>query len=957
MKKALNPLRLFICLMFILSLLSACTQGGGEVTTEGTAGPSVDATEQTTETATPETTLPPDETTAPESTETESTTEAVTPETTVTPEIYEAYAYFYLPDGNVEKVTVKPDTVLPSAVFESVELPTDGNGVKVEHKGWEYSFTESGERKAYDLAAPPAVPLEGMHIYPVLEYSYLITFGAGAGAFPEGTVTEFYVKAGDNVDPAVMLAKTPVREGSGDTVYTFLGYSLDGEKVAAFPIKASSPLTFTSLYSESTLEYTLLIHTEHGDLIGGGKTDYRKGSRAEIETIVARYESYRPDNVPHGDELYRFKGLLISREGREWTLELVWEHVSLRHTVTLDRADGNPPESIAAIVGDKLTLPAEEDREDEIRYYRFAGWRDSNGQLYNGGYELTVTEDATFTAEFVHGERKIYTVIFDTEIGLFENGAPAVILTGYYGDPLTPPLPPAESELTFGEVVYRFAGWGAEVPATFCANAEYTAVYTTDQQVYYLDYYINGELYLRIPHFEGTALEPLARPDSTLGKIFSGWQNLPETMPAEDVRLDATLKDAEVIYMLDGEIIHRSSAAVGSLVTIASPAVKQGHTVSGWTTTDIAITDGSSFIMPEADVCFNAVSTPNTYTVTYIIDGNVIYTDSVIFGEIYTVRGIEVRAGYEFSGWQSDSVVLEESGIIVISDKDIVFVASFKPITYSVNYYIDGELVYKEDYSYGDTVILRPDEVLEGCTFKWSSAGADISSGSFEMPACDVDIYGAFSAGDNKIVFIVDGVTYGEIGVSAGQLVDLSLYPTKMGYTFTGWSCDALDVSEGTFIMPEGDIILRGSFVPNAHDVIFFDMSTGEVISVSNLDYGSSFSLGDRVYCTEGKVSTGWVLLSGDVIRDGDEYIMPDSEVVFGIVWETCLTLEIEEDYWVPYYDHLEYECEKCRFDESTGTLYISDPSVRTAGESEGITVVYEYENNGADPVGSVIII
>jgi uncharacterized repeat protein (TIGR02543 family) len=418
---------------------------------------------------------------------------------------------------------------------------------------------------------------------------------------------------------------------------------------------------------------------------------------------------------------------------------------------------------------------------------------------------------------------------------------------------------------------------------------------------------------------------------------------MPELMPAENLALNATLRDAEVIYMLDGEIIHRSSAAVGSLVTIASPALKQGHTVSGWITTDIVITEGSSFIMPEGDVCFNAVSTPTSYTVTYIIDGNVLYTDSVLFAEIYTVRGIEVKAGYEFSGWISDSVVLEESGIIVIPDKDIVFVASFKPVIYSVNYYIDGALVYKEEYSFGAMVILRPDEVQEGCTFKWSSAGADISSGRFPMPACDVDIYGAFSAGDNKIVFVVDGVVYGELGVSAGQLVDLSMYPTKKGYTFTGWSCDAVDTSEGVFIMPEGDIILRGSFVPNAYDVIFYDMSTGEVISISNLDYGSSFSLGDRVYCIEGKVSTGWVLLSGDVTRNGEDYIMPDSEVVFGIIWETCLTIEVEEEYWVPYYDHLEYECEKCRFDEQTGTLYISDPSVKVAGNTDGITVVFEY--------------
>jgi uncharacterized repeat protein (TIGR02543 family) len=396
--------------------------------------------------------------------------------------------------------------------------------------------------------------------------------------------------------------------------------------------------------------------------------------------------------------------------------------------------------------------------------------------------------------------------------------------------------------------------------------------------------------------------------------------------------------------MLDGEIILENSASVGSLVTLAAPAQKQGYTVSGWITEDITLIEGHSFTMPEHDVCFSAVSTPNHYTVTYIIDGVTVYTDSVSYGEVYTVRGIEVRTGYDFSGWQSASGVFEgEGSVIVIPDRDVIFTASFKLCTYTVNYYLDGELLYSDEYLYGAEVVLRPDEYQEGCSFSWSSAGVNISKGTFVMPAFDIDIYGAFSDGDNKIIFIVDGEPYGFIGVRAGQLVDLSLMPTKQGYTFTGWTCDEVDVSEGEFVMPEGNIVLRGSFIPNAYDVLFLDTVSGEIIGSSYLDYGASFSLGDKVYCIEGKVSSGWVLLYGDVVADGEKYVMPDSEVVFGIVWDDCLTIMVEEDYWVPYYDHLEYECEKCRFDEATGTLYISDPSVKVAGNTYGITVVFEY--------------
>ena len=927
---------LLLVFLFVCVLLASCTPQGGEVTTD----PIIES-DPITETESPETTV--EVTEIPETTDSDTVTEI--PETTVIPEIYEAYAYFYLPDGNVEKVTVKPDTVLTSAVFESVELPTDGNGVKVEHKGWEYSLTEDGERKIYDFAAPPIVTLEGLHIYPVLEYSYLVSFGAGEGTFREGAVTEFYFKAGEVIDPADLLARMPEKAEDAEYIYPFLGFSLDGTNVIEFPTTVGKqPLEFTALYGKEKIEHTLIIHTEYGELIGGGKTKFVSGTQSEIEALLELYSTYKPDDVYLENARYIFKELKVSNEGREWTLELVWDCEVLKYTVSFDRRDGNSHAVTYVSAGGKIVLPTEERREDEVRYYNFVGWRDNKGYLYNGGYEYTVTENTSFRAEYINAALKVYTVVFDTEIGSFADGSPAVILTGHYGDPLDPPQPPMTEKLTFGEVVYSFAGWDREPSAVFCEDASYTAVYTTPETVFFLDFYINGELYMRVPHYASAKLEAPERPAFTIGKIFSGWQDLPETMPASDLTVEATARDAQIIYVLDGEVILRNSAEVGSLVTLAAPAQKHGHTVSGWSTSDLTVIAGNSFVMPEKDVCFNAVSTPNNHTVTYIIDGVTLYTDSVCFGEIYTVRGIEVKTGFEFTGWKTDIASLSGDDIIVIPDQDVVYVASYVPHRYAVSYFLDGELLYRDEFLYGEEVVLRPDEEQEGCSFFWSSAEVSISKGKFTMPAGNVDIYGAFSDGDNKIIFIVDSAPYGSIGVTAGQTVNLSLMPTKRGYTFTGWNCDEVDVSEGVFIMPEGDIVLRGSFIPNAYDVIFLDMLTGDVIGTSYLDYGATFSFGDRVYCAEGRVSSGWVLLLGDVIRKGDEYIMPDSEVVFGIVWENCLTIEIEEDYWIPYYDHLEYECEKCLFDEQTGTLYISDPTVRVAGESEGITVVFEYE-------------
>ncbi len=945
-KRIKYPILVCLCLLCLCLAFAGCTPGGGEVTSEHLTDPIPEITTSVPDVTTDEITEEITEEVTDDTTE-DITTAPDVPETTAVPETIYAPVLIYGSRDDVKSYDVEVGKTLPSAALEAVLLPTDSDTVKVEFKGWEYSTEENGERMPYDMSTPPAVGEKGMHIYPILEYSFLVSFSAGEGSFADGIETKFFIVAGNNVKLSELITKMPAKSENKEYSYPLIGFDIDGKIIASdAELAVNSPMTLTAVYGKTEIEYTVIAHTEIGELPGGGKSFVFKGNYKEAENYVASYKNFTCNDIYLNNALYSFREVKLNREGREWTLELLWDCEILKYTVTFDHRDGNPPTVSYVAADGKVILPKNERREDDVRYYNFVGWRDENGYLYNGGYEYTVNENVSFKAEYINGARKVYTAIFNTEIGVFPNGSSAVILTGYYGDPLLPPSPPAASELTFGEVVYKFAGWDREVAATFTENASYTVEYTTDQPVYFLNFYIDGELWLRVPHFASAPLNAPERPEFTKGKIFSGWLDMPELMPAHDIDLYAETRLAQVIYILDGEVISRSNAEIGSLVTLAAPAQKYGHTVSGWNTTDIDSINAGSFIMPEGDVCFKAESTPKPHTVNYILDGVTVYTDRVFFGDIYTVRGIEVKQGYQFTGWRlQDSSLDSESGIIAIPDNDLIFIGGFDICSYNVNYYIDGILFYTDNYRYGDTVTLRPHEVQEGCSFAWNSAGVNISSGSFCMPAGDIDIHGAFSDGDNKLIFIIDGKEYGTLGVRAGKTVNVSFSPSKIGYSFTGWNCDDIDLSSGEFVMPEGDVILRGSFIPNAHILKFVDMATDTVIAVSHLDFGSSFSLGDRVYCDEGRVSTGWVLLEGGAVLDGDVYIMPDADVTFGIVWENCLTLELEENYWVPYYDHLEYECEGCRYDEQTKTLYISDPKVRVAGESDGVTVIFEYEN------------
>ncbi len=923
---------LLLFLIIVSVLLTACNPVGGEVTTSVTTDPA------------PETSVITPETTAPETDETATgeVTAEKAPETTAPPSVFEAKVYVYDALGRAEEYIIK-STTLPSAALESVDL-TVGDGVRTELVGWECSVTKDGERRPYDVNDPPFVTLEGMHIYPILEYSYRVRFLAGEGSFPEGTVTEFFVRAGERVSAAELLRAMPTpKDGEADR--GFSGFICDGAEIsaeAAFTVERA--MTFTAVYIENDAEYEVLVRTEYGELPSGGTTAEFRGRLADAEGFVSKYENHNYPDIRTGGLLCRYAGATLEKNGRSWTLELKWELTSVGFTLVLDHGDGQQAVHAEIPEGERMVLPTLDRREGLERYYDFVGWRDVRGHLYNGGYELTVTEDMTFKAEFTEGAKRVYSVVFDTEIGVFPNGSPVIVIEGFYGDPLTPPAPPETSELTFGEVVYEFIGWSGEIPTSITDNLSFTALYKTEKTVYHLNLYIDGELYLSLPHYAEARLTAPEISGQELGRVFSGW-DMPEYMPESDLELYATTRDPEVVYILDCEIVSRIPTKSGTLVTLAESAHKYGHTVSGWSTANIGDIAGNSFTMPSHDVFFDATSVPNRHTVRYVIDGVEVYCDGVLYGETYTVRGIEVRIGHIFTGWScSDARPCEPGGIIAIPDADIIFIGSFERCEYKVCYYLDGELLYSDAYFYGDRVTLRADEEQQGCVFAWHSAGADISLGSFMMPAGDVDIYGIFSSGDNRIYFVIDGVEYGSISVSAGERVDLGYTPTRGGYTFSGWSCDEVDSPNGIFIMPEGDIVLRGSFIPNTHEIVFTDIATGAVISTGSLDYGSRFSLGDRVFCLAGLVSEGWVLLDGHAVLEGDGYVMPDSDVIFGIVWEECLTVEVEEGYHVPYYALAGGEYNGCRYNGETKTVYISDPAVKVNGASEGVSVVYEYE-------------
>ena len=133
---------------------------------------------------------------------------------------------------------------------------------------------------------------------------------------------------------------------------------------------------------------------------------------------------------------------------------------------------------------------------------------------------------------------------------------------------------------------------------------------------YKLSYFIDEELFKEIEIAEGATITPEAAPTKE-GYTFSGWSEIPETMPAHDVTVTGTfsINEYKLTYTVDGEEYKSSEVEYGATITAEEAPTKEGYTFSGWS--EIPET------MPANDVTVTGSFTINSYKLTYMIDNKV----------------------------------------------------------------------------------------------------------------------------------------------------------------------------------------------------------------------------------------------------------------------------------------------------------------------------------------------
>lgn len=365
---------------------------------------------------------------------------------------------------------------------------------------------------------------------------------------------------------------------------------------------------------------------------------------------------------------------------------------------------------------------------------------------------------------------------------------------------------------------YSFSGW-INVPETMPAYDINIYGYKTIN-TYTVSYYVDGELYIQNKvQYNTELLHPSYTPRE--GYTFSGFEYESELMPAHDINIYATnsVNVYTLNYYIDDELVHSVEYEYGQDITTYEYVNNSiGYTHSGW--------DNEPTIMPANDVNVYSQLVANTYYVIYMVDGEEVYRDPFVYNSTITLRESITQEGYTFSGWDNP---LDAT---LMPNQDIIVNGTFEINTYKLNYYINGEKVYSEDLEYNSAITEYEYVTPIGYDF---SGWYDVPE---TMPANDLNIYGVSTIQSFSIKYYVDNELVKEISYPYNALITAYNYVSDEGYNFSGWN----NLPE---TMPANDLDIYGLTSLKEYNINYY--VNGKLVETAKCEYSKEIEVYDYV--------------------------------------------------------------------------------------------------------------
>ena len=216
-------------------------------------------------------------------------------------------------------------------------------------------------------------------------------------------------------------------------------------------------------------------------------------------------------------------------------------------------------------------------------------------------------------------------------------------------------------------------------------------------------------------------------------------------------------------FDMDDTLLKTQEVEKGSSATSPDVTEKEGYNFTGW---------DKDFTNVTSNLDVKTIYEKKSFSVKFMVDGNLLKEEKVLFGENAALPTDPVKEGFTFTGWDKEVTSVKN---------DMVVNALFTELEFNVSFLVDGEVVKLVKVKYGEDY--NPDftPLKEGYTFtSWDKETKNIKE--------DVEVNALFELTQYTITYY-DGTKKLNLDPKKYTIEDLVFLPeyTKDGYEFIGW--------------------------------------------------------------------------------------------------------------------------------------------------------------------------
>lgn len=349
----------------------------------------------------------------------------------------------------------------------------------------------------------------------------------------------------------------------------------------------------------------------------------------------------------------------------------------------------------------------------------------------------------------------------------------------------------------------------------------------------------------------------------------------------------------------------------GGTVVLAEPMLP-GYVFKGWVDgSGYLHPAGAQYTMPAHDVLLTAVWEVDqalSCMVRFVSDGQLYSAYLAFDGQTAAIPETDPSApGRTFLGWQYGDSLYSNNGVKDFTveaneAREMTLEAVWASDSYSVTYRSEGmddETV--SDLSYGELHVLHDAPERAGYLFGgWEEleTGAVYNARQAVSITCDMllrAIWTEVPAGKAAVKFVNNGDLYDIILVDKGSNgVAPETEPTRPGYTFVEWRCDALNsfvrAGEPFGVAADADdlIVYTAVYTRNSYKLHFnLDGGRPDYADIIDVGYGETVALAD-VAEKDGYVFIGWREDATGIIYGAMASYVVRGDADFTAVWEAA---------------------------------------------------------------------